>query len=59
MVRVALISLMRLNSEKSKTHITEKLTDSGNGVIKTAQELYIKYNIEDYNRTLYEVFHNK
>ncbi|OPX42656.1 hypothetical protein CLHUN_34780 [Ruminiclostridium hungatei] len=54
-VRAALISLMRLDSEKYKTLITEKLTDSRLGVVKTAQKLIVKYNIADYVR-VFEIF---
>ncbi len=54
-IRATLISLMRLNSEKYENLIAEKLTDSRIGVIKTAQKLFIKYNIADYHR-VFEIF---
>jgi HEAT repeat protein len=54
-VRAVLISLMRLNSEKYKTLIIEKLTDHRIGVIKTAQKLILKYHVQDYSR-IYEIF---
>lgn len=54
-VRATLISLMRLNSEKYRTLLTDMLNDSRIGVIKTAQKLILKYNVQDYNKT-YEIF---
>ncbi len=54
-VRAALISLMKLKSEKYKMLITEKLMDSRIGVVKTAQRLFIKYNVADYNK-VFEIF---
>lgn len=54
-VRAALISLMKLKSEKYKTLITEKLMDNRIGVVKTAQKLFIKYNVADYNK-VFEIF---
>lgn len=54
-VRATLISLMRLNNEKYEKLITEKLSDSRIGVIKTAQKLFIKYDLADFSR-VFEIF---
>lgn len=48
-VRDALVSLMRLDSEKYKAIILEMLNDKRIGVVKTAQQLILKYQIEDYD----------
>lgn len=48
-VRAALVSLMRLDSEKYKAIILEMLKDKRIGVVKTAQQLILKYQIHDYD----------
>ncbi|MEL7649705.1 MAG: hypothetical protein AAGU76_16540 [Sedimentibacter sp.] len=54
-VRATLVSLMRLNSEKYKALLTDMLTDSRIGMIKTAQKLILKYNVQNFSRT-FEIF---
>lgn len=54
-VRATLISLMRLNNEKYGKLITEKFSDGRIGVIKTAQKLFIKYDLADFSR-VFEIF---
>ncbi len=48
-VRAALVSLMRLDSDKYKAIILEMLKDKRIGVVKTAQQLILKYQIQDYD----------
>jgi len=48
-VRAALVSLMRLDSDKYKAVILEMLNDKRIGVVKTAQQLISKYQIQDYD----------
>lgn len=54
-VQAVLVSLMWLNSEKYKELLIVMLTDSRNGVVKTAQRLILKYNFPNYSRT-FEIF---
>ena len=46
--RAALVSLMRLDAEKYKGVALEMLKDSRVGIVKTAQQLILKYGIQDY-----------
>lgn len=48
-VRAALVSLMRLDSGKYKAVILEMLDDKRIGVVKTAQQLILKYQVQDYD----------
>jgi len=56
-VRAAMVSLIRLNSEKYLSQIIEMLGDSRVGIVKVAQQLIIKYGVPDYNR-IQEIFHS-
>ena len=47
-VRATLIALMRLNAERYKDSVLEMLNDNRIGIVKTAQQLIFKYNIQDY-----------
>jgi len=47
-VRAALVSLMGLDAEKYKDIVLEMLKDSRIGIVKTAQQLILKYDIQDY-----------
>lgn len=46
-VRTVLVSLMRLDTEKYKAIIHEMLKDTRIGVVKTAQQLILKYQIQN------------
>lgn len=48
-VCAALVSLMRLDSDKYKTDMLKMLNDKRIGVVKTAQQLILKYQIQDYD----------
>ncbi|MDL2275941.1 hypothetical protein LJC22_07440 [Desulfosarcina sp. OttesenSCG-928-G10] len=55
-VKSAMASLMRLNSQKYGPMITEMLGDNRASIVKTARNLVLKYGRPDYERTR-EIFH--
>ena len=55
--RASMISLMRLDNEKYSSQIIDMLSDARIGVVKTAQQLIIKYDIADYKR-IKEIFNS-
>lgn len=54
-VRAAMAALMRLDNKKYCIQILEMLGDSRAGIVKTAQQLIIKYGVADYKR-IQEIF---
>jgi len=56
-VRAAMISLMRLNTQGYGNIIIEMLLNEQAGIVKTAKLLIIKYNVQDFPRIL-EIYRN-
>ncbi|NLK95767.1 MAG: hypothetical protein GX275_11390 [Clostridiales bacterium] len=54
-VRASMITLMRLNSEKYKTTITEMLLSVNKSILKTATVLIEKYSVENFER-IFEIY---
>lgn len=56
-VRSTLVSLMRLDDIKYSGIVLDALNDSRIGIVKTAQQLILKYRIQDYDQ-IHKVFWN-
>jgi hypothetical protein len=54
-VRASIVALMRLDNERIQTKIIEMLGDSRIGVVKTSQQMIVKYGVMDYKR-IQEIF---